>query len=112
VPNSYCSIDSSGDRIEVSITVLNLLSVPAISFESLQNVFREGRVDVSIDTNVIVVVDRDQVSELQVSMVSLTAHQALGFHPAERLIRSMLNMPSFSHVTYFRAVQNCPAPTE
>ena len=60
-------LEGSLHGIQVSVTVLDGDDLPAVSFVALDNILSEGAVGVSIDGDVVVVVDADQVSELQVT---------------------------------------------
>lgn len=67
--------------IEIVITVLDGDDVPAVGFVSLGNILSEGTVGVTIDGDVVVVPDSDEVAELKVtsqggSLAGNTLHQA------------------------------------
>jgi hypothetical protein len=49
------------------ITIIDDLNVPAIGLKSLDNIFSKGAVGVTIDGDVIVVINGNQVAELQMA---------------------------------------------
>ena len=60
-------LDGSLHTLEIGVTLLDVLNVPAVSLETLHNILGEGTLGVTVDRNVVVVVDGDQFTELQVT---------------------------------------------
>jgi len=60
-------LDGSLHTLEIGVTLLDVLDVPAVRLETLGNILGEGTLGVTVDGNVVVVVDGDQVTELQVT---------------------------------------------
>ena len=54
------------DRVEI-VAVGDVLDMPAVGFEALRRVVREGEVGGPVDSDAIVVVESDQLAELQVT---------------------------------------------
>jgi hypothetical protein len=55
------------DRVDVVVSVFDVLGMPSVCLEAFQDVLGEGTGSVPVDGNVVVVVDTNQVSQLQVS---------------------------------------------
>jgi hypothetical protein len=62
-----CRSNSFFDRIDIVISVLDVLGMPPVRLEAFQDVLGESAGGVPVDRNVVVVVDTNQVSQLQVS---------------------------------------------
>lgn len=60
-------LDGLLDAVEVAVTVGDLEDVPAVGLVSLLDVLGEGLVGVTVDGDVVVIVDGNQVAELQVT---------------------------------------------
>lgn len=63
------------------VAVLNDLDVPAVGLVALGNILSEGNVGVTVNGNVVVIVDADEVAELEVAsqrrgLARDTLHQA------------------------------------
>lgn len=74
-------LDGLLDAVEVAITVGDLEDVPAVGLVSLLDVLGEGLVGVTVDGDVVVIVDGNEVAELQVAgqracLARDTLHQA------------------------------------
>ena len=74
----FGSFNSGLHGIDIMVTILDMLSVPSeissvkslllpVSFEAFQDIFGECTIGVSVDTDMIVIVYHDQVSQLQVA---------------------------------------------
>ena len=59
--------DGGLDTLEVVVTVLDPLGVPAVGLETLHDVLGEGTLGVTVNGDVVVIVDGNQVAQLQVT---------------------------------------------
>jgi hypothetical protein len=74
-------LDGSLNGVEVVVTIVNDENLPAVGFITLDNVLSEGDVGVSVNRNMVVVVDGNQVAKLEVTserggLTGDTLHQA------------------------------------
>jgi hypothetical protein len=60
-------VDGLADRVQVGVTVLDVLHVPAVRLVALAHVLGEGDVGVAVDGDVVVVVERRELAEAPVS---------------------------------------------
>ncbi|KAH3661259.1 hypothetical protein OGAPHI_006666 [Ogataea philodendri] len=60
-------LNGSRDGSKVGVCVLNNVNVPAVSLKSLGNVFSEGETGATVDGNLVVIVESNQVTQLQVT---------------------------------------------
>ncbi|CAI8159462.1 MAG: Uncharacterised protein [Prochlorococcus marinus str. MIT 9215] len=60
-------LDRFGNGIHIGVTISNVLHMPAIGFVALQHVLSEGDVCAAVDRDVIVVVEGNQLSELEMA---------------------------------------------
>lgn len=60
-------LDGSLNALQVVVAVLDPLGVPAVGLEALHDILREGAVGVTVNGDVVVVVDHDEVAELEVT---------------------------------------------
>ena len=64
---SLGGVDRGADGVDVGVTVLDVLGVPAVRVEARDNIFGEGDVGVAINGDVVVVVEDDQLAEAPVT---------------------------------------------
>jgi hypothetical protein len=69
-------LDRSLNPLQVVVTVINDHNMPAVGFKSLGNIFGKGAVGVAVNGNVIIIIDGNEVTELEMSCHggSLTGH--------------------------------------
>ena len=59
--DSLAFLDRSLDAFQIVVTIIDDFRVPTIRFKSQYNIFGKGTVGVTVDGDVIVVVDRNKV---------------------------------------------------
>ena len=84
-------VDRLADGVEVGVTVLDVLHVPAVRLVALADVLREGDVGVAVDGDVVVVVERDELAELPVrgegrALAGHALHVAAVAHDGVRVV--------------------------
>jgi hypothetical protein len=62
-----CRSNGLFNRIDIVVPILDVLGMPPVRLEAFQDVLGEGTGGVPVDGNVVVVIDTNQVSQLQVS---------------------------------------------
>lgn len=65
--DSLALLDSRLDRVQVVVSIANGLNVPSVCLHSLVDILGERTVDVTINGNMVVVVNGDQVAQLQMT---------------------------------------------
>lgn len=61
------SLDGFFNGSIVAIAITNSLDVPVVGLETLENVFSEGDSNVTIDGDVVVIIEGNELTELQVT---------------------------------------------
>ena len=56
-----------GDSIDIGIAIGHVLHVPAVGLVALQHIFGEGNIGVSVNGDVVVVVEGDQLAQAEVT---------------------------------------------
>lgn len=67
VLDSLASLDGSLYRVQVMVSVTDGNSVPSVCLHTLVNILSEGTVGVTVNRDVVVIVNRNQVAQLQVT---------------------------------------------
>lgn len=100
VGNSLSLFDGLLNAFEVMITIIDCLSVPSVSLKAFENVFGKGESSVTIDGNVVVVVQRNELSELQVSLraVSFFARKLSAHMQGTIRLTQPVSMPQTAHL--------------
>jgi hypothetical protein len=62
-----CRSNGLFNRVDIVVPVLDVLGMPPVRLEAFQDVLGESAGGVPVDRNVVVVIDTNQVSQLQVS---------------------------------------------
>ena len=88
---SLGGVDGGANRVDVGVTVLDVLRVPAVRVEARDDVFREGDVGVTIDGDVVVVIEDNQLAEAPVTgegraFAGHALHVAAVAHDAVRVV--------------------------
>ena len=66
IGDGFGSFDGFCDRVKIGIALFHMLHVPAIGLESLGNIFGEGNIGGTVDGNMVVVIQGNQLSQTQV----------------------------------------------
>jgi len=67
IPNGLSNLDGLLEALEIVVTILNPLGVPTIRLEASENVFSEGDIGITVNGDMVVIIDANEVSKLEMT---------------------------------------------